>query len=305
MQTPSWTESVPRPRAAVLTACALATLVIVIHLRLSAHANDSRALAAALLGVPATELRLSASRTPRAVTGGTSSLFELTDPSRHGLKAACARVGPDAKYVSYASWVYTNQPTRRASTDDAKRAGRAFLAARSPLYREGVRLTVDMLGDTNRPRYVVRQAVPSGDTVYFIYVALDMAARPEFYGVAESPREPAPTAPVRLTEEQALAVAQRELARKPGLTVDKVWVVNLSTRSFFAPDGRPVYVVGVNGHHRDASTNAPPSSVSFSWGVDASSGVLLTRWSPPPEAFAPGSAPGSVEPRPDGTPHAN
>jgi len=117
--------------------------------------------------------------------------------------------------------------------------------------------------------------------------------------VAAHRRDPPASAPVNLTKEQALAIVQQALASKPRLTVEKVWVVSLSTRSFFAPDGQPVYVVRVDARERpEPGNNSPPSGLSFDWGVHATTGKLLTKWTLPPEAYAPrfvrrGAKPGS------------
>jgi hypothetical protein len=208
------------------------------------------------------------------------------------------------QYVSMCSWSYIAQPRKRISDAQARAIGAAFLRAKSGFYRKHLPVTVLVQGNPGDPRYKVSQAVPLKGFTYYVRVELDRGGRPQAYSVAAHPREPTAVTPTKLTASQALAIAKQALAKTPGLTVDKVWVVSLSTRSFFAPEGQPVYVVRVNpGTRLTPDSGMPYKPRSFDWGVHATTGKVLTKQTTPPEYYAPRSARSGTKAGPNTQPH--
>lgn len=255
-----------------------------LHLRGGLLAGDGRDVAAEFLGVPGEEL---------AAQRGRSGLgFKLQQPETHGLLSLLVLVDRQQQYVSLCSWDY-QQPSRERMTEaEAKAAGVAFLRVKSPFYREDRPVGMLIQGSSQGPRYVISQDAPDGEVDYLIRVEMDGSSRPLVYAVVEWPREPDAASPVKLTEEQALAIVREAIARKPDLVLEKVWVVRLGTRTFFAPEGQPVYVVRMDVRRRTAP-GSPVSSwpESFDWGVHATTGELCTEMKllPPPPPLPKGA----------------
>jgi hypothetical protein len=123
-------------------------------------------------------------------------------------------------------------------------------------------------------------------------MTVDGGGRPIHYHVGTRRAEPAPVSPVNVAEEQALAVAKAHFAKRPKAIVRQMEVVSLSTRSFYAPEGEPVYVVRTRGKD---DTGRPGLLRYRTWvidrGVHATTGELLVTQTFPEEYYWRGSEP--------------
>jgi hypothetical protein len=255
-----------------------------LHLRGGLLADDGRDVAAGFVGVAGEELT--------AQRGRSGLSFRLQRPAAHGLLSLFVLVDKQQQYVSLCSWDYQQASRERMTETEAKAAGAAFLRAKSPFYREDRPVELLVQGGPHAPRYVISQDVPDEQVTYLIRVETDGSRRPLVYGVAEWPREPAAVSPTKLTEEQALAIVSEAVARDPDLVLDRIWIVSLGTRTFFAPDGKPVYVVRMDVRRRTAPGSPVPFwPESFDWGVHATTGELFTEMTmlPPPPPLPKGA----------------
>ncbi len=280
---------VTRRNGVRLWPCAVAVTCLILlgaglHLRGGLLAGEGRDVAAEFLGVPGEQLT--------AQRGRSGLSFKLQQPEAHGLLSLFVLVDKQGQYVSLCSWDY-QQPSRERMTEaEAKAAGIAFLRAKSPFYREDKPVELLIQGSPQAPRYVISQDTPGSQVNYLIRVEMDGSSRPLAYGVAEWPREPDAASPTKLTEGQALAIVEEAVASKPDLILDKAWVVRLGTRTFFAPEGQPVYVVRMDVRRRTAPGSPVPSwPESFDWGVHATTGELFTEMKllPPPPPLPKGA----------------
>lgn len=255
-----------------------------LHLRGGLLAGDGRDVAAEFLGVPGEELT--------SQRGRSGPSFKLQQPQAHGLLAVFVLVDKQQQYVSLCSWDYQQSSSERMTEAEAKAAGVAFLRAKSPFYRDDRPVEVLIQGSPQAPRYVISQDTPDGQVNHLIRVEMDGSGRPLAYAVVGWPREPDAASPTKLTEEQALAIVREAIARKPDLVLEKVWVVHLGTRTFFAAEGQPVYVVRMDVRRRTAPGSPVPSwPESFDWGVHATTGELFTEMKllPPPPPLPKGA----------------
>ncbi len=127
----------------------------------------------------------------------------------------------------------------------------------------------------------------TGDgSAHELAVTYDTATgRLKYYAASVRPPEPQATAPWRLSEEEATrAVLQYLRQRGPQLEVDRVRVVQRTTRSMFAEAGRPVIEVEWQGYfytgtsrHRGRQTGWSERDV---YGVDAETAEVLTEVNP-------------------------
>ena len=113
--------------------------------------------------------------------------------------------------------------------------------------------------------YLVRLRTPRYDVI-------------PIFKLPSPPRNPGPPAivPVRVTKERAAELVRRAIPRLwPEMVEPKIDVYALSTYSPYAPLGRPVYMVDVQGR-----VALPPHPLRLPCGVDAHDGRVLTESDP-------------------------
>jgi len=133
--------------------------------------------------------------------------------------------------VDLCTWSYDELPQQRLTELQAKETGISFLRAKCPFYREEVPVTLRTQGEPDNPVYVVRQNVRGEGATYLVRLKMDAGGRPLVYGVTEWSQEHAALSPTRITQEQALSIAHRAIARDPSVTLQTISLVLLGTRT--------------------------------------------------------------------------
>ncbi|MGD9497146.1 MAG: hypothetical protein AB7Y46_12685 [Armatimonadota bacterium] len=95
------------------------------------------------------------------------------------------------------------------------------------------------------------------------------------YGFAMHAPDPPATAPVKITEQQAVEIFRAALP--DFLDAQRIEVKRLWTRSPYAPPGQPVYMVAAEGWVRQAGSATPQGWCGVVYGVNATTGELLTE----------------------------
>jgi hypothetical protein len=281
---------VPRqPRRWLLLGACVILLVAGLGLYQTLTATDERAVAARFLGVAAKDLVHRPSPGDKAPADRAEVWYELQKTQASGLSSASLSVKRKGQYVRLCAWTYLTPPRHRVTDAQARTVGQAFLKAKFPFYRSNLPIGCRVTGDPSDRTCAFTQAVPAGAVTYFVHLFLDRGGRPTNYTVSSSPKEPPAVSPVKVTRQQALTIVQRELARSLAyLKLQTVEVLGVRTRSHFAPEGQPVYVVRV-----EPAVQVLPGAThevhprSFDWGVHATTGKLLKQQAMPPPSGPP------------------
>jgi hypothetical protein len=257
--------------------------------------SADRALAAEFVGIPPDAIR-EMGRGPRleALPGGVRRLsawrFTGVHPVTQTPAEVDVRVDLDLLYVTRATWHGNARPaqgderpapTGAVSRERARSAAREFLAATCWFLAADDNLAYESSrGEGDDQRYSFRWD-GDGPGEFTHRVLVNVRARTGkvvSYSATIDPRDPSPTAAIKLTEQDAAARARAavpalcpEATPEPQVEVYKLW-----TRSPYAPVGRPVYMV--NLVTEIARQGAPgPVAVRTGCGVDAETGEVLTK----------------------------
>ncbi len=180
---------------------------------------------------------------------------------------------------------------RPLARDAALEAARSFAQRRCPFWRAEDRLAYEKYRDYRDPPIYEFLWQGSGPEEFRHRLSIEVsAATGEVvrYQAHIMPADPPSSAPVRVTEAEAVAKVIAQAAQLwPGMHPPfSAEVYLLWTRSPFAPPGTPVYMLNVRGTR--PGPTGEPGPCQEGCGVDASTGEVLTRsWRGKPAAASP------------------